>query len=179
MYVRAIYIPLREEISCALLLTTLFSSSAARPPLRPASRVLAVFPVAFPEAPLEPPRRRYPRVCDHRADVLPNCLCFYHARTFPRPPPADPGPSVAALAPRLNERPRVPGCAASCSRARFVGLTREGRTLEREAFLTRFLCGIKRTLRGRVLWDIGRQPSALESDLILYSGIMEYYDAEL
>lgn len=111
MYVRAIYIPLRKEISSALRppppYDPLFILGGPAAPPPPFHEFLPCFLSRFPRLLSSLPRRRYPRVCDHRADVLPNCLCFYHARTFPRPPPTDPGPSVA---PRLNERPRVPGC---------------------------------------------------------------------
>lgn len=90
MYVRAIYIPLCKKISSTPgpppYDPPFWLRRHPPPPVLSLSRVLAEFPVAG--APLEPPGRRYPRVCNansHQADVLANCLCFYHPREyFPR-----------------------------------------------------------------------------------------------
>lgn len=91
MYVRAIYIPLCKKIS---------SWPPPPPPRRPYLSVSSRLSTPFPpflsscrvsrlsRPPLEPPARRYPRVCNantHQPDVLANCLCFYRARIFLRP----------------------------------------------------------------------------------------------
>lgn len=93
MYVRAIYIPLCKKISSwpppppppprPYLSVSSRLSTTPFPPFLSSCRVSRLS-----RPPLEPPARRYPRVCNantHQPDVLANCLCFYRARIFLRP----------------------------------------------------------------------------------------------
>ena len=94
MYVRAIYIPLCKNISSwppppppppprPYLSVSSRLSTTPFPPFLSSCRVSRLS-----RPPLEPPARRYPRVCNantHQPDVLANCLCFYRARIFLRP----------------------------------------------------------------------------------------------